>query len=53
MNTRGQNKVMLASDHPVLPFERCITEAEAIDFREGVLDRYLYNNAADLFFARH
>ena len=50
MNTRGQNKVMFASDHPVLPFERCISEAEALDFREGVLDKFLYANAGKLFF---
>jgi len=50
MNTRGQDKVMFASDHPVLPFERCISEAQALDFREGVLDKFLYGNAARLFF---
>ena len=27
MNTRGQDKIMFASDHPVLSFERCIKEA--------------------------
>jgi predicted TIM-barrel fold metal-dependent hydrolase len=51
MNTRGPDKVMFASDHPVLSFERCIAEAEALDFREGVLDKYLYANAAKLFFS--
>ena len=50
MNTRGQDKVMFASDHPVLPFERCIAEAQALDFRPGVLDKFLYGNAARLFF---
>jgi predicted TIM-barrel fold metal-dependent hydrolase len=50
MNTRGQDKVMFASDHPVLPFERCIAEAEALDFREGVLEKYLYENAKRLLF---
>jgi predicted TIM-barrel fold metal-dependent hydrolase len=50
MNTRGQDKVMFASDHPVLPFERCIKEAQALDFREGVLDKFLYGNAEKLFF---
>jgi predicted TIM-barrel fold metal-dependent hydrolase len=51
MNTRGQDKVMFASDHPVLPFERCIKEAQALDFREGVLDKFLYANAQRLFFS--
>jgi len=51
MNTRGQDKVLFASDHPVLSFERCIREAQALDLREGVLDKYLYANAERLFFA--
>jgi predicted TIM-barrel fold metal-dependent hydrolase len=50
MNTRGQDKIMFASDHPVLSFERCIAEAQALDLREGVLDKFLYANADGLFF---
>ncbi|HET6616014.1 MAG TPA: amidohydrolase family protein [Dehalococcoidia bacterium] len=50
MNTRGQDKIMFASDHPVLSFERCIKEAEQLDLREGVLDKFLYANAQRLFF---
>jgi predicted TIM-barrel fold metal-dependent hydrolase len=45
MNTRGQDKIMFASDHPVLSMERCMTEAQALDLREGVLDKFLYGNA--------
>src|SRR5438105_6876112 len=52
MNTRGQDKIMFASDHPVLSFERCVKEAEALDLREGVLDKFLYGNAERLFFAK-
>jgi len=51
MNTRGQDKIMFASDHPVLSFERCVKEAEALDLREGVLDKFLYANAQRLFFS--
>lgn len=51
MNTRGQDKIMFASDHPVLSFERCIREAEQLDLREGVLDKFLYANAHRLFFS--
>jgi uncharacterized protein len=51
LNTRGQEKILFASDHPVLSFERCIQEAQALDLREGVLDKYLYANAERLFFA--
>lgn len=50
MNTRGQDKIMFASDHPVLSFERCVKEAEQLDLREGVLDKFLYGNAQRLFF---
>lgn len=52
MNTRGQDKIMFASDHPVLSFERCIREAQALDLREGVLDKFLYGNAERLFFSK-
>ena len=51
MNTRGQDRVIFASDHPVLSFKRCIREAAELDFREGVLDKYLYANANQLFFS--
>ncbi len=49
MNTRGQDKIMFASDHPVLSFERCVKEAQELDLREGVLDKFLYANADRLF----
>jgi hypothetical protein len=32
-----QDKVIFASDHPVLQMERCIQEAMALNLREGVL----------------
>jgi len=50
MNTRGQNKIMFASDHPAIQMKRCIEEAEKLDLREGVLDKFLYANAARVFF---
>ena len=51
MNTRGQDKVLFASDHPVLSFQRCVGEARKLDLRPGVLDKYLRANAERLFFA--
>ncbi len=51
MNTRGQDKIIFASDHPVLPMQRCIKEAQELDLREGVLDKFLYQNAERLFFS--
>ncbi len=52
MNTRGQDKVLFASDHPVLSFKRCLAEAQALDLREGVLEKYVYENANRLFFSQ-
>lgn len=52
MNTRGQDKILFASDHPVLSMERCIKEALELDLREGVLDKFLYANSAKLFSRR-
>jgi predicted TIM-barrel fold metal-dependent hydrolase len=51
MNTRGQDKIIFASDHPALGMERCITEARALDLADGVLDKYLRTNAERLFWA--
>lgn len=45
MNTRGKDKVMWASDHPVLSMERCLDGVENLELREGVLEKYLYENA--------
>jgi uncharacterized protein len=49
MNTRGTHKVLFASDHPVLSFERCLAEAAVLPLREGVLERYLRANALAVF----
>ena len=49
MNTRGAHKVLFASDHPILSFERCLAEAAALPLRDGVLARYLRENALALF----
>ena len=51
MNTRGQDKILFASDHPVLSFKRCVTEAQDLALRPGVLDKYLRANAERLFFS--
>jgi predicted TIM-barrel fold metal-dependent hydrolase len=51
MNTRGQDKIIYASDHPVLTMQRCVAEADQLDLREGVLDKYLRGNAERLFFS--
>jgi predicted TIM-barrel fold metal-dependent hydrolase len=52
MNTRGQDKVLFGTDHPFLTMERALGEAQALDLRDGVLDKYLYANAHRLFFEK-
>lgn len=49
MNTRGRTKVLFATDFPFLPFDRAVATARELPFREGVLDRYLRQNALDFF----
>jgi uncharacterized protein len=50
MRTRGPNKVIYASDWPVLRMRRVIPEARALDLPAEILDNYLYNNAQEFFF---
>lgn len=50
MRTRGPDKVIYASDHPVLSMTRCIPEAKALDLSPEVLDKYLSHNARRFFF---
>ena len=51
LNTRGQERILFASDSPVLSITRCVGEAAELDLRPGVLDKYLYSNAESFFFA--
>ncbi|HTR68802.1 MAG TPA: amidohydrolase family protein [Mycobacteriales bacterium] len=52
MATRGKDKVMFASDYPVLPVERCLAEAAALDLPDEVRRAWLYDNAAGFFFGQ-
>ena len=49
MRTRGTNKVIYASDWPVLKMRRVVPEALALDLPAEALDNYLYNNANEFF----
>lgn len=51
MRTRGADKIIFASDWPVLRMDRVVPEALALDLPPDVLDNYLYRNAAEFFFA--
>jgi uncharacterized protein len=50
MRTRGKDRVLFASDHPVLSMERCLGEAMALDLPDDVRDRWLHGNADAFFF---
>ncbi|MCB9438832.1 MAG: amidohydrolase family protein [Mycolicibacterium sp.] len=50
MRTRGTEKIIFASDWPVLRQNRVVPEANALDLPPEVLDNYLYNNAQQFFF---
>ncbi len=50
MRTRGTDRVIFASDYPVLSMERCIGEARALDLPAPVLEAWLHGNAEAFFF---
>jgi predicted TIM-barrel fold metal-dependent hydrolase len=52
MRTRGKDRVMFASDSPVLSIRRTVKEASELDLPPDVLDHYLYQNAQDFLFSR-
>lgn len=50
-NTRGTDRIMFASDYPLLTHERCLAEAVSLPFRDAEkLEKYLSVNARVLFF---
>ncbi|OSC41153.1 amidohydrolase family protein [Mycobacterium decipiens] len=52
LRTRGADKVIFASDWPVLPMRRVVPEARSLDLPPAVLDNYLYGNAQEFFFGQ-
>jgi predicted TIM-barrel fold metal-dependent hydrolase len=50
MSTRGKDRIMFATDYPVLSFERCLGEAAALELTDGVRQGWLHDNASDFFF---
>jgi predicted TIM-barrel fold metal-dependent hydrolase len=49
MNTRGQDKILFATDFPFLPFDRAVAAARDLPLRPGVLEKYLRDNARRVF----
>lgn len=50
LRTRGKDRILFASDYPVLSLERTLGEAKALDLDDEVLDNWLYANARAFFF---
>ena len=50
MRTRGTDRILFASDYPVLSMQRCLGEAEALDLSGDVRDAWLHRNADAFFF---
>jgi predicted TIM-barrel fold metal-dependent hydrolase len=48
--TRGTDRILFASDYPVLSMQRCLGEAGALDLTPEVRDAWLYGNAKAFFF---
>ncbi|MGB3894600.1 amidohydrolase family protein [Mycolicibacter sinensis] len=53
MRTRGADKIIFASDWPVLRMNRVVPEALGLDLPPEVMDKYLYHNAHEFFFGDH
>ncbi len=49
MNTRGADKVMFASDYPLVPFDRCMKEVRDLPLRDNVWSKFLRENAIRVF----
>jgi predicted TIM-barrel fold metal-dependent hydrolase len=49
LNTRGQHKVLFAADYPIQTFDRCVREAHELPLRDGVLRKYMRENAMAVF----
>ena len=51
VNTRGADKVMFASDYPLLSLDRCMREAAELPFRDqDRFEKFVARNADALFF---
>ena len=52
MRTRGTDRILFASDFPVLSMERCLGEAAALDLPDDVRTAWLHDNAEAFFFGK-
>jgi len=52
MSTRGKDRILYASDYPVLSFQRCLDEARKLDLAPEVLQAWLHDNAQAFFLSK-
>ena len=52
MRTRGKDRILFASDYPVLSLERTLDEARKLDLEDDVRDGWLYRNGKSFFLDR-
>jgi uncharacterized protein len=52
MSKRGKDRIIFASDYPVLSHDRTLGEAAALDLDDEVRDAWLQGNATSFFFDR-
>ena len=50
LSTRGRDRILYASDYPVLSMQRCLDEARKLDLAPETLDAFLHRNAEAFFF---
>ena len=51
LRTRGKDRIIFATDSPVLSMARCLGEVDNLDLDDDARDRYLYQNAQEFFFS--
>jgi uncharacterized protein len=52
LNTRGADRIMFASDHPILTFQKCLQDIPRLQFRDDATRaKFLSGNARKLFFS--
>ena len=46
------DRIVFATDYPVLSFQRCLDEARKLDLAPEALDAWLHGNAQAFFFPK-
>jgi len=49
MRKRGQDKVLLGTNYPMLPLKRCVEEVNGLGLDEDIRRKFLRDNAVRIF----